>query len=102
MSMKTILVAFTYLGKSIEEVNNLKVKKYAFRTEESVKVGDFLNSKSYDKYMLVTDVIDQDYKYYNTVTGEFNKEITSTNCYPIKTLVLREDDQSVVYACKIK
>jgi hypothetical protein len=29
-------------------------------------------------------------------------EINSTNCYPIKTLVIRDDDETVVYAKKME
>ena len=50
--------------------------------------------------MMVTDVMDQDYKYYNAQNGNLTNTIDSTKCYPIKTLVLRDKDETVVYAAK--
>ena len=64
--MKTILVVYTNQELSVEQINNQKMQKYCFRTDSEVKVGDVLKSKNYTTNMVVTDVIDQDYKYYNT------------------------------------
>lgn len=99
--MKTILVVYTNQKLSVEQINNQKMQKYCFRTDSEVKVGDILRSKNYSTNMVVTDVIDQDYKYYNQQSGEMVNVVNSTKCYPIKTLVLREEDELVVYACKI-
>lgn len=52
--------------------------------------------------MQVTDVIDADYKFYNTQTGELRNEINSTKMYPIKTIVFKEEDELVVYATKVE
>lgn len=98
--MKTILVVYTNQELSVEQINNQKMQKYCFRTDSEVKAGDVLKSKNYTTNMVVTDVIDQDYKYYNKQSGEMVNVINSTNCYPIKTMVLREEDEHVVYACK--
>lgn len=57
-----------------------------------------IESKAYTSNMQVTDVIDTDYKYYNSITGELRNDIISTQCYPIKKLVLREDDELTVYS----
>ena len=46
--------------------------------------------------MQVTDVIDADYKFYNTQTGELRSEINSTKMYPIKTIVFKEEDEIVI------
>lgn len=99
--MKTILVVYTNQKLSVEQINRQKMRKYCFRTANVVKVGDVLKSKSYTTNMVVTDVIDQDYKYYNKQSGEMVNVINSTNCYPIKTMVIREEDKHVVYANKI-
>ncbi len=52
--------------------------------------------------MQVTDVIDADYKFYNTQTGELRNEINSTKMYPIKTIVFKEEDELVIYATKVE
>ena len=98
--MKTILVVYTNTALTIKQVSNWKLKKYCFRTEENLSVGDMIKSKAYTSNMQVTDVIDADYKYYNSITGELRNDINSTQCYPIKKLVLREDDELTVYAKK--
>ena len=68
--MKTILVVYTNQKLSVEQINNQKMQKYCFRTDSEVKVGDILRSKNYTtSMMVVTDVIDQDYKYYNQQSG---------------------------------
>ena len=97
--MKTILVIYTN-GKNItvDFANTNKIKKYCFRTENDIKVGDILKSPNYTSELMVTDVIDVDMKYYNALTGELSSTITSTACYPIKNLVIREETDGVVYA----
>ena len=100
--MKTILVVYTNERLSVEQINNRKMQKYCFRTESEVKVGDTLKSKNYSTNMVVTDVVDADYKYYNASNGEMANTINSTKCYPIKTMVLREEDENVVYASQVK
>lgn len=99
--MKTILVVYTDQKLSVEQINNRKMQKYCFRTENEVEVGDVLKSKSYTSNMVVTDVVDADFKYYNAQSGEMTNIINSTKCYPIKTLVLREEDENVIYAAKV-
>ena len=98
--MRTILVVFTNDTLTIEQINSRKMQKYCFRTESEINVGDTLKSNNYERKMVVTDVINTDKKYYNAQTGELSNEITSTKCYPIKTLELREENDNVVYAKK--
>lgn len=100
--MKTILVVFTNDNLTIEQINSRKMQKYCFRTESEINVGDTLKSNNYERKMVVTDVIIADKKYYNSHTGELSNEITSTKCYPIKTLELKDENDSVVYAKKTK
>lgn len=99
--MKTILVAFVGENTSVAEVNNKKIKKYCFNTEDTLEVGDRIASNSYTGNMLVTDVLNTSYTYYNNNDGSLSNEITSTQCFPIKTLVLREDCPEVIYVHKI-
>lgn len=100
--MKTILVVYANQELSVEQINNQKMQKYCFRTDSEVKVGDVLKSRNYTANMVVTDIADKDYKYYNKQSGEMTDIINSTNCYPIKTMVLREEDANVVYATKVE
>ena len=99
--MKTILVAFVEENTSVAEVNNRKIKKYCFNTEDTLEVGDRIASNSYTGNMLVTDVLNTSYTYYNNNDGSLSNEITSTQCFPIKTLVLRKGCPEVIYVHKI-
>ena len=98
--MKTILVVYTNTALTIKQVSDGKLQKYAFRTEENLKVGDIIESEAYTGKMQVVDVIENDYKYYNAATGELRNDINSTKCYPVKKIVLSEDDEFTVYAKK--
>lgn len=99
-SMKTILVVYTNTALTAKQISDRKMQKYVFRTEEDFKEGDLIKSRAYSDKMQVVDVIDSDYKYYNSSTGELRNDINSTRCYPIKKIVLREDDELTVYAAK--
>lgn len=100
--MKTILVVYTNTALTIKQVSDRKMMKYAFRSDEDLKVGDIIESKAYSTKMQVVDVVEEDYKYYNSCTGELRNTINSTKCYPIKKIVLREDDELTVYAKKVE
>ncbi len=101
--MKTILVVFPAPGvNTVEKVNSLKMKKYCYLTDSDIQVGDILTSSKYTNKMLVTDVLNKSYTYYNKDTGELSYEVTSTNCYPIKKMELREEDDIVIYAQKVE
>lgn len=99
--MKTILVIFTKdVNRSIKVANNSKDKKYCYITEDDIIVGDILKSPNYTSYLLVTDVIDHAYKYYNSNNGNLTDEIDSANCYPIKEIKLNKYED-VVIASKV-
>lgn len=100
--MKTILVVYTNTALTIKQISDSKLAKYAFRSNEDLKVGDIIESKAYSTKMQVVDVINEDYKYYNSCTGELRNTINSTKCYPIKEIVVREDDELTVYAKKVE
>lgn len=100
--MKTILVVYLQNKVTVSQANDRKMKKYCFKTEDDLKVGDIIKSSAYSTDMLVTDVIDKEYSFYNSATGYLSTEVNSTGCYPIKTLCIREDDESVVYAKKVE
>lgn len=63
--MKTILVVYTNTALTVKQINDRKLKKYCFRTEDSFVEGEMIESKAYTSKMQVTDIIDADYKYYN-------------------------------------
>ena len=77
ITMKTILVIYTNEKLTINKINNSKLRKYAFRIEDNVKEGDILKSSIYSSNMIVTDVIDNDFKYFNLQSGELSNEIKS-------------------------
>lgn len=95
--MKTILVVFTKdTTYSVDSANKAKSKKYCYLTEDEISVGDLLKSSNYTSYLLVTDVIEHAYKYYNTVTGSLTDEINSASCYPIKKIKLAKEDDCII------
>ena len=90
--MKTILVQF----------RNYNKVTYCYKTkDETIKVGDILKSKDYENSFVVKSIINKEYSYVNTNTGELTDSPTSVYCVPIKTLVLRQDDEDTVYAYKL-
>ena len=100
--MKTILVVYTSVKLTDKEINESKLTKYAFRTEEDVEVGDLIKSNDYSSSMQVTDVIDADYKFYNSYTGELRTNINSTKMFLIKTIIFKdEEDELTVFATKV-
>lgn len=99
--MKTIIVAYSD-KKELKESEIRGMKKYSFNTDSDIKVGDILDSKEYDTNMVVAKVLDKSYKYYNSKTGELSDEFTSTAQWEIRTLVVREDEETIVYASKIE
>ena len=90
--MKTILVVYANKNLTIDEINSNKLRKYVFRTDSDINKGDILKSPIYSSNMIVTDVINHDFKYFNAKSGELSNDITSTMCYPIKTLKLGEEN----------
>lgn len=96
--MKTIFVVYT--DEKNFNVKACKVKKYAFNTENDVKVGDILKSSTYDTNMVVTDVLDKAYKYYNNTTGELSDVLNSTALRSIKTMDITDKAVDVVIARK--
>ena len=99
--MKTIIVVYTDRKLSMTEANARK--SYAFRTEEDLKVGDMVKSKSYGDAMQVIRVLDEGYQFYNKMTGELSNTYVSTMQYSTKVLKLEtEEDEDTVYFKKIE
>lgn len=93
--MRTIIVVFTNTLLTKEECRSMK--KYAFKTSDEVKEGNLINSAKYNTAMQVVRVLDREYKYYNQSTGELSDTYNSTQQWEIKTLAIREEDDSIVY-----
>jgi hypothetical protein len=93
--MKTVLVVYTdnFLSKSAVA----RAKKYCFNTESDLREGDMIKSKDYTTSMQVVKVLDKSYKYFNGATGELSDEFNSTAQWEIKTLVIKEENNDVVY-----
>ena len=73
-----------YNGLPKEE--KAKMRKYSFNTEEDLKVGDVVESGSYNKPLTVAEVLDEVYGYYNVKTGELGKDNPSWEWKEIKLL----------------
>lgn len=93
--MKTVFVVFTSNPVTSEQTS--RMKKYCFNTADNVAVGDMIKSSAYDTAFQVVRVLDKAYKYFNSSTGDLSDDITSTLQSEIKQIVIREDDNSVVY-----
>jgi len=97
--MKTIFVVY---GNDTRAYNDCKTKRYAFNTESDVKVGDKLNSREYSSDMVVKEVLNTSFKYYNNLTGDLSNELTSTAFRDIKTMEIVDRDENVIYAIKVE
>lgn len=98
--MKTVLVIFS---NDVSDIENTSIKKYAFNTEaENVEVGNKLKSTAYVDNMIVTNVLDKKFEYFNKGTGELTKEFNSANSFKIKTLkIVDVNDEEIVVARKL-
>lgn len=86
--MKTIFVTFD--NKS----------KYAFNTKFEVSVGDILRSPAYgNRKMIVTDICNKAYTYYNSTTGNLSNELNSTKQGKIKELILLDNSCTEAVYC---
>lgn len=94
-NLKTIVVIYTDKIKSDAVIRN--DKKYSFNTVSEVNVGDLIKSPNYTTPMQVVKILDKSYKYYHQVTGDFSNEYTSSAQWDIRTLVINEQDDNVVY-----
>jgi len=93
--MKTILVVYT--DKFLSKTEIAKTKKYSFNTSAELKEGDMFSSPSYATKMQVVKILQNSYKYYNASTGELSDTFNSTSQWEIRTLVIREEEEEVIY-----
>ena len=94
--MKTILVVYTNKDSlSKKEIRTMKA--YAFNTKSEVSENNLIETNSYTTKLLVIKVLDKEFKYYNSSTGELSNEFTSTAQREIVTLEIREEDEEIVY-----
>lgn len=90
--MKTFFVIYAAEYVSDKEIKAAyKAKRYAFNTEDDVKVGDRLNSSSYSTEMTVVEVLDTNYKYYNLSSGDLSNKLNSASLRKIRTMKIVEN-----------
>lgn len=95
--MKTILVCYK---SDLAEVNEYE-KRYTFNTSDEVTVGDVLKSESYKTNMVVVDILEKNFTYFNLETGDLKNEKTSSRDFLIKELKINRSNNNTVYATKI-
>jgi len=93
--MRTIFVVFT------NTVPQKYDKMYCFNTDCELKVGDILKSSNYTTNLVVVEMLDEQYVYFNRQTGTLSNVVKSTNDFPILELKIGERDESIVYATKL-
>lgn len=94
--MKTIFVVFTNTAPQKYD------KRYCFNTDSNLKVGDIIKSPNYTTNLVVVEILDKQFTYFNRTTGELSNEINSTSDFPILELKVGEQDSSIVYGTLVK
>lgn len=96
--MVTILVVYSN-KKNLSPAEMGRLKKYSFNTESDVKVGDMIKSPEYTESMVIAEVFDTCYRYYNSVTGDLTIDRpANSNVWKIRELVIGHPDTTRVYA----
>jgi hypothetical protein len=98
--IKTVLVIYTN-EKITSKTQIGRLAKYSFNTSSDVKEGDMIKSNEYSSAMQIVKVLDESFAYYNKSTGELTNEFKSSAQWDIRTLIIREEDEEVVYAHKL-
>lgn len=99
--MKTIIVIYT--NNKLTSTKDINSKpKYSFNTNSELKVGDMIKSSQYSSNMQVVNILDKCYNFVNCKTGDLSMDCTSTNCFAIRELVIRDQEENKVYGTLIK
>lgn len=77
------------------------MKRYFFNTSVEIAVGDLIKSPNYESCMRVVEVLEDSFKYFNRITGNFTNSITSSEEFPIRELV-EQSAENIIYFTKIK
>lgn len=93
--IKTIFVVFTHMNGQVD-LKCTTLKKYAFNTDANLKPGMRLASDHYSGQMVVTDVLENQYKYYNKETGQLSNLLDSTSYRTIKMMRITDKEYDVV------
>ena len=93
--MKTVLGIYTHNKLSSKEA--LKKKKYAFNTDQDLKVNDLIESNEFSTPIQIVQVLDKSFNYVNIATGDLSHEITSTNQFPVREIIIRQEKSDVIY-----
>lgn len=93
------MTIFVYFGNTVLTSQELRKQKlYAFNTADKVAVNDVILCKNnYAAPFVVANVLDEEFAYYNSATGDLSNKLTSTAQRKIVTLKLRDDEPEVVY-----
>lgn len=98
--LRTILVVYSDIAVDAKKATTMK--KYAFNTLENVKVGDRIASDAYDTGMVIVEVLEEAFRYYNFVTGELTNVMNNTKLGLIRNMkILDEVDVNTIYAVKV-
>ena len=98
--LRTILVVYSDIAVDAKKATTMK--KYAFNTLEDVKVGDRIASDAYDTGMIIVEVLEEAFRYYNFVTGELTNVMNNTKLGLIRNMkILDEVDVNTIYAVKV-
>lgn len=98
---KTILVVYSNTKINVDAC---KLKRYAFNTEDNVKVGRMYKTDTYTTNIVVVKILDEAFNYYNSVTGKLSNVFDSTKMGDIKDLKVGKKwfSTNIVRAAKIK
>jgi len=100
--MKTIIVIYT-ADKITDKKEISRAKKYSFNTSSKVKIGDLIETNTYDTPMQVVKILPKAFKYFNGATGLLSDKFDSTTQWEIRTLEVRTKVESeVIYGSLIK
>lgn len=95
--MKTILVVYTNETK-LSKVEMGRLKRYSFNTKAEVNVGDIIETDEYDTNLMVAEVMNESYSFYNRATGDLsNVKSANTNWWTIRELIIGDKNTDVVY-----
>jgi hypothetical protein len=98
--MKTVIVIYSNQFVADNSAIN-KMKHYAFKTHEELKVNDVIKSSIYDTNIQVIKVLEEDFEFYNMSTSELSNTYTSTAQRQIRELRLDNKEQDIVYFTKL-
>lgn len=93
---RTILVTFNHSrltsAKAIRQA-----KFYSFNSNSPMKVGDMIKLVGYETPVQVIKILEEEFKFYNSITGELSNDFTSTAQREIAIMELRSEEPEIIY-----